>query len=165
MVPGSEGGVTRHQGSGEEMSIFAAAMRYRDEGIPLVIVSGREYGTGSSRDWAAKGTALLGVKAVIAESFERIHRSNLIGMGVLPLQFRDGENRESLALDGGETWDITGLEDGIVPGMDVPATIRKADGSVIDTTLVCRIDTGNEAAYYLNGGILHYVLRRAAGTI
>ena len=105
------------------------------------------------------------MKAVIAESFERIHRSNLIGMGVLPLQFREGENRESLALDGSETWDITGLEDGIVPGMDVPATIRRTDGSVIDTTLLCRIDTGNEAAYYLNGGILHYVLRRTAGTI
>ncbi len=165
MVPGSEGSVTRHQGSGEKMSIFAAAMRYRDEGIPLVIVSGREYGTGSSRDWAAKGTALLGVKAVIAESFERIHRSNLIGMGVLPLQFREGENRESLALDGSETWDITGLEDGIVPGMDVPATIRKANGSFIDTTLVCRVDTGNEATYFLNGGILHYVLRRTAGII
>jgi len=165
LAPGSEGGVTRHQGSGDEMSIFEAAMRYRDEGVPLVIVSGREYGTGSSRDWAAKGTALLGVRAVIAESFERIHRSNLIGMGVLPLQFRPDENRESLALDGSETWDITGLEGGISPGMDVPATIRKTDGSVIDTTLVCRIDTGNEATYYLNGGILHYVLRRTAGTI
>ena len=165
MVPASEGGVTRHQDSGEEMSIFAAAMRYRDDGVPLVIVAGREYGTGSSRDWAAKGPALLGVKAVIAESFERIHRSNLVGMGVLPLQFHEDENRESLALDGSETWSITGLEDGIVPGMNVPASISRADGSRIDTDLTCRIDTGNEATCYLNGGILHYVLRRTAGII
>ena len=165
LIGESEGGVTRHHDTGEQLSIFEAAMRYRDDGVPLVVVAGREYGTGSSRDWAAKGTALLGVKAVIAEGYERIHRSNLIGMGVLPLQFRDGENRERLGLDGSETWDITGLESGIAPGMDVPATIRKAEGSAIDTTLVCRIDTGTEATYYLNGGILHYVLRRAAGTI
>ena len=165
LIEESEGGVTRHHDTGEQLPIFDAAMRYRDDGVPLVIVAGREYGTGSSRDWAAKGTALLGVKAVIAESYERIHRSNLIGMGVLPLQFREGRTREGLGLDGSETWDITGLESGIAPGMDVPATIRKADGSAIDTTLVCRIDTGTEATYYLNGGILHYVLRRAAGTI
>ncbi len=165
LLPGSEGGVTRHHASGETMAIFDAAMRYRDDGVPLVIVAGREYGTGSSRDWAAKGTALLGVRAVIAESYERIHRSNLIGMGVLPLQFRDGEGRESLGLDGSETWDITGLDEGIVPGMDVPATIRRTDGSTVRAMLVSRIDTGNEATYYLNGGILHYVLRRAAGLV
>ena len=164
MAPGTEGGVTRHQPSGEEMAIYDAAMKYQAEGVPLVIVAGKEYGTGSSRDWAAKGTILLGVRAVIAESFERIHRSNLIGMGVLPLQFREGEDRTSLKLDGTEVWDITGLEAGITPRMDVAATIHRADGSMQEVTLVCRIDTGNEVAYYRNGGILHYVLRQAAGT-
>jgi len=164
LAPGTEGGVTRHMPSGDPMSIYDAAMRYQDEGVPLVIVAGKEYGTGSSRDWAAKGTILLGVKAVIAESYERIHRSNLIGMGVLPLQFKDGQNRNSLHLDGSETWDITGLTDGITPGMDVHATVHRADGSSEDVVLLCRIDTGNEVAYYLNGGILHYVLRQAAGT-
>jgi aconitate hydratase len=164
LAPGTEGGVTCHQPSGDEMSIYDAAMRYQDEGVPLVIVAGKEYGTGSSRDWAAKGTILLGVKAVIAESYERIHRSNLIGMGVLPLQFKDGQNRNSLHLDGSETWDITGLTDGITPGMDVHARVHRADGSSEEVVLTCRIDTGNEVAYYLNGGILHYVLRQAAGT-
>jgi aconitate hydratase len=164
LAPGTEGGVTRHMPSGDPMSIYDAAMRYQDEGVPLVIVAGKEYGTGSSRDWAAKGTILLGVKAVIAESYERIHRSNLIGMGVLPLQFKDGQNRNSLHLDGSETWDITGLTDGISPGMDVNARVHRADGSSEDVVLLCRIDTGNEVAYYLNGGILHYVLRQAAGT-
>jgi len=164
LAPGTEGGVTRHQPSGDEMAIYDAAMRYQDEEVPLVVVAGKEYGTGSSRDWAAKGTVLLGVKAVIAESFERIHRSNLIGMGVLPLQFRDGESRQTLGLDGTEIWDITGLADGITPRMDVTATVHRADASSIDVTLTCRIDTGNEVAYYLNGGILHYVLRQAAGT-
>jgi aconitate hydratase len=164
LAPGTEGGVTRHQPSGDQMSIYDAAMRYQDEGVPLVIVAGKEYGTGSSRDWAAKGTILLGVKAVIAESYERIHRSNLIGMGVLPLQFKDGQSRNSLHLDGSETWDITGLADGISPRMDVHARVHRADGSSEDVVLTCRIDTGNEVAYYLNGGILHYVLRQAAGT-
>jgi aconitate hydratase len=164
LAPGTEGGVTRHMPSGDQMSIYDAAMRYQDEGVPLVIVAGKEYGTGSSRDWAAKGTILLGVKAVIAESYERIHRSNLIGMGVLPLQFKDGQSRNSLHLDGSETWDITGLADGISPRMDVHARVHRADGSSEDVVLTCRIDTGNEVAYYLNGGILHYVLRQAAGT-
>jgi len=164
MAPGTEGGITVHQPSGDEMSIFDASMRYQDDGVPLVVVAGKEYGTGSSRDWAAKGTLLLGVKAVIAESYERIHRSNLIGMGVLPLQFKDGVNRKSLGLDGTEVWDITGLADGMKPGMDVTATVHRADGSSEQVTLLCRIDTGNEVTYYLNGGILHYVLRQAAGT-
>ena len=162
LVPGTEGGVTRHLPSGEEMSIHDAAMRYRDEGVPLIVVAGREYGTGSSRDWAAKGTALLGVRAVVAESYERIHRSNLIGMGVVPLQFRDGEGRGSLGLDGNETWDIPGLADALVPGADIAARLRRPDGAVTDVALTSRIDTGNEATYVANGGILHYVLRRAA---
>ncbi len=164
MAPDMEGGVTVHQPSGDEMSIFDASMRYQEDGVPLVVVAGKEYGTGSSRDWAAKGTLLLGVKAVIAESYERIHRSNLIGMGVLPLQFKDGVNRESLKLDGSETWDITGLADGMKPGMEVTATMHRADGSSEEASLLCRIDTGNEVTYYLNGGILHYVLRQTAGT-
>ena len=162
LAPGTEGGWTRVQPSGEQMSIFDAAARYRAAGTPLIVAAGKEYGTGSSRDWAAKGTNLLGVKAVIAESFERIHRSNLIGMGVLPLVFKDGATRESLGLDGGETFDITGLAGGITPRMDVACAIRRADGSVATTTLMCRIDTEDEAAYYLNGGILHYVLRNMA---
>ena len=127
---------------------------------PLIVVGGKEYGNGSSRDWAAKGTLLLGVKAVIVESFERIHRSNLIGMGLMPLQFKDGQTRRTLKLDGTETWDITGLEDGITQGMDVKATITRADGVSEDLTLLCRIDTLDEVDYYLHGGILHYVLRR-----
>jgi aconitate hydratase len=162
MAPGTEGGWTRLMPGGEQMTIFDAAAKYREAGTPLVVVGGKEYGTGSSRDWAAKGTILLGVKAVIVESFERIHRSNLIGMGVLPLVFKDGEGRQSLGLDGSETFDLTGLADGITPGMDVTCTITRADGSQTETTLKCRIDTEDEAAYYLNGGILHYVLRQMA---
>ena len=165
LAPGAEGGVTRHQPSGEEMSIYDAAMRYRAEGAPLVVVAGREYGAGSSRDWAAKGPALLGVRAAIAESFERIHRSNLVGMGVLPLQFKEGEGRKSLGLDGTEIWDVAGLAEGVEPGMDVAATVRRADGSSIGVALTCRIDTASEVAYYLNGGILRYVLRKTAGTV
>jgi len=132
MAPGTEGGVTRHLPSGDVMPIYEAAMRYQEDGVPLVVVGGKEYGTGSSRDWAAKGTRLLGVKAVIVESFERIHRSNLIGMGLMPLQFKDGQTRKTLKLDGTETWDITGLEDGIKQGMDVKAKITRADGSSDD---------------------------------
>ena len=162
MAPGTEGGVTRHQPSGEEMPIYDAAMRYRAEGVPLVVVGGKEYGTGSSRDWAAKGTRLLGVRAVIVESFERIHRSNLVGMGVLPLQFRDGASRESLGLRGDETFDITGIAGGITPGMDVDCTIRYAGGATRTVPLLCRIDTADEVAYFGNGGILHYVLRSMA---
>jgi aconitate hydratase len=123
------------------------------------VIGGKEYGTGSSRDWAAKGTRLLGAKAVIAESFERIHRSNLVGMGVLPLQFPDGTDRKSLGLTGEETIDITGIEGGITPRMTVPCTIHYADGSTKQLDLLCRIDTANEVDYYRHGGILHYVLR------
>ena len=128
--------------------------------MPLGVVGGKVYGTGSSRDWAAKGSALLGVKAVIVESFERIHRSNLIGMGVMPLQFQDGQGRESLKLDGSEVWDITGMKDGINTGMDIAAKITRADGSTEEITLLCRIDTLDEVEYYLHGGILQFVLRR-----
>ncbi|RMF17137.1 MAG: aconitate hydratase AcnA [Alphaproteobacteria bacterium] len=162
MAPGTEGGVTIHYPSGEQMAIYDAAMRYCEEGVPLVVVAGREYGTGSSRDWAAKGTRLLGVKAVIAESFERIHRSNLIGMGVLPLQFKDGDNRESLGLTGTETFDLAGIAGGITPGQDIACTIHYDDGRSREISLLCRIDTADEAAYYEHGGILHYVLRRLA---
>ena len=161
MAPGTEGGWTTFQPSGERMTIYDAAMRYRSQGTPLVVVAGKEYGTGSSRDWAAKGTILLGVKAVIAESFERIHRSNLIGMGVVPLVFKDGATRKTLGLDGTETWDITGLGADIKPRMDVKATVTRKDGSAQQVRLLCRIDTADEVAYYNNGGILHYVLRQA----
>ena len=159
IVAGAEGGVTRHMPDGEEMSIYDAAMKYRDEGVPLVVVAGKEYGTGSSRDWAAKGTRLLGIEAVIAESFERIHRSNLVGMGVLPLQFKDGVNRGSLGLDGGETVDVEGIADGITPRMDVTCRVTRSDGSSEEISLTCRVDTLDEAEYYRHGGILRYVLR------
>ena len=159
MAPGTEGGVTTHQPSGEVMPIYDAAMRYEADGVPLVVIGGALYGTGSSRDWAAKGTYLLGVKAVVVESFERIHRSNLVGMGVLPLQFKDGDSRQSLNLDGSETIDITGIADGITPRMDVDCTIKYADGSSKEIKLLCRIDTLDEVEYYASGGILQYVLR------
>jgi len=162
MAPGTEGGFTRHQPSGEQMAIYDAAMRYAEEGTGLVILAGKEYGTGSSRDWAAKGTSLLGVKAVIAESFERIHRSNLVGMGVLPLVFKDGQNRKSLKLDGSEVISLTGIGDGITPRQDVACTITRADGSTEQISLLCRIDTVDEVEYYRHGGILQYVLRRLA---
>ncbi len=159
MAPGTEGGVTRLMPGGDEMPIYDAAMKYMADGTPLVVVAGKEYGTGSSRDWAAKGTRLLGVKAVIVESFERIHRSNLIGMGILPLQFKDGADRKSLKLDGSETFDLTGLAGGITPGMDVACAITRADGSKTEITLLCRIDTLDEVEYFRNEGILSYVLR------
>jgi len=162
MVPGVEGGYTKHVPSGEQMSIYDAAMKYAADDTPLVIVAGKEYGTGSSRDWAAKGTNLLGIKAVVTESFERIHRSNLVGMGVLPLVFKDGQDAESLGLDGSETIDLTGLEDGVTPRMDVACKITRDDGSEETVTLLCRIDTADEVDYYRNGGILHYVLRNMA---
>lgn len=162
MAPGTEGGWTTHQPSGEVMSIYDAAMKYQEAGTPLVVVGGKEYGTGSSRDWAAKGTILLGVKAVLVESFERIHRSNLVGMGVLPLQFKDGDGRESLNLVGTETFDITEIAGTITPRQDVNVKITYADGSTKEITALCRIDTENEVDYYRNGGILHYVLRRLA---
>src|SRR5436309_10233651 len=166
MVPGVEGGVTLYQPSGEQMSIYDAAMRYQSAGIPLVVIAGQEYGTGSSRDWAAKGTRLLGVKVVIAQSFERIHRSNLVGMGVLPCQFKEGANAASLNLDGTETFDITGLENvEVQPRQDVTLTIHRSDGSSEEVPLTLRIDTPIEIDYYLHGGILPYVLRQLlAGT-
>lgn len=159
MVPGTHGGVTRFMPSGSVMSIYEAAMQYKEQGTPLVVVAGKEYGTGSSRDWAAKGTRLLGVRAVIAESFERIHRSNLIGMGVLPLVFTGGVNRLTLDLDGSETFDITGIEGKMTPGMEIGCTITRRDGSQESITLKSRLDTENEIEYYLHDGILHYVIR------
>src|SRR5205823_11153257 len=161
MVPGTEGGWTTTTPGGAPVFIYDAAMEYQQQGTPLVIVAGKEYGTGSSRDWAAKGTVLLGVRAVIAESFERIHRSNLVGMGVLPLQFREGENAETLGLDGTETFTITGVAD-IKPRQDVEVKVTRKDGSSVSLTARCRIDTYNELEYFRSGGILHYVLRRLA---
>ncbi len=162
MVIGVEGGYTKHIPTGEQMSIYDAAMRYQSEGQSLVVIAGKEYGTGSSRDWAAKGTRLLGVKAVVAESFERIHRSNLIGMGVLPLQFKEGTDRKSLNLQGDERYTIKGITEGLEPQQDVVMTISYTDGSEQDVKLLCRIDTLDEMEYYRNGGILHYVLRQLA---
>ena len=159
VAPGTEGGVTRHMPDGEVMSIYDASMKYQDAGTPLIIVAGKEYGTGSSRDWAAKGTMLLGVKAVVAESFERIHRSNLVGMGVLPLVFPEGVDRKTLKLDGTETFDIVGVEKEIKPRMKLPMTIHRKDGSTQTVELICRIDTLDEVEYYKHGGILPYVLR------
>ncbi len=160
MAPGTEGGVTLHLPSGEPMSVYDAAMRYQEEGVPAIVIAGKEYGSGSSRDWAAKGPRLLGVRAVLAESYERIHRTNLVCMGVLPLQFQEAESAESLGLSGQETFDITGLGDGSAKQVQVKATA--ADGSVKEFTVRVRIDTPNEVEYYLNGGILHYVLRKLA---
>jgi aconitate hydratase len=159
MVPGVEGGMTRY--GGETMAIYDAAMKHKADGTPLVVIAGKEYGTGSSRDWAAKGTNLLGVRAVIVESFERIHRSNLVGMGVLPLQFRDGESRASLGLTGDDSFTIRGLAE-IQPGQDVEVEVTKTDGTKSTFVAKCRIDTANELEYYFNGGILHYVLRKLA---
>ncbi|MFB9866071.1 aconitate hydratase AcnA [Vreelandella sulfidaeris] len=161
MLDGVVGGETRHVPSGEQMAIYDAAMKYQEEGKPLVVIAGKEYGTGSSRDWAAKGTRLLGVRAVIAESFERIHRSNLIGMGVVPLQFAEGESRQTLKLTGDEEISIAGLSD-LTPGGTVKVVIKNADGErSVDAK--CRIDTANELSYYHHGGILHYVLRKMIG--
>ena len=162
MLDDIEGGFTLHIPSGEQTSIYDAAMKYVDEEQDLVVIAGKEYGTGSSRDWAAKGTRLLGVKAVVAESFERIHRSNLIGMGVLPLQFKDGVDRKTLGLTGKERFSIAGLAGGLKPGQDITMSITYEDGSTKDVTLLCRIDTDDEIDYHKNGGILHYVLRRMA---
>ncbi len=160
LTPNVEGSWTRHMPSGEEMSIYDAAERYRREGVPLVVIAGAEYGAGSSRDWAAKGTRLLGVRAVIAESFERIHRSNLVGLGVLPLQFVDGASRKTLKLDGSEVFAITGLEAGITPRMEVSCVITRASGRRDTIRLRSRLDTRAEVEYYQHGGIFHYVLRR-----
>jgi aconitate hydratase len=165
LVPGIEGGVTIHLPDGERMTIYEASVKYKAEGVPLIVLAGKEYGTGSSRDWAAKGTLLLGVKAVIAESYERIHRSNLIGMGVLPLQFKAGENAASLGLTGREKYDIEGLNDALTPNMEV--TVRatatndrgKPTGKPIVFQTIARLNTAVEINYYRNGGILHAVLR------
>ncbi|WP_458096092.1 aconitate hydratase AcnA [Roseomonas sp. WA12] len=162
LVPGIEGGITKHYPSEQVMPIYDAAMKYKAEGVPLVIFGGKEYGTGSSRDWAAKGTMLLGVKAVIAESFERIHRSNLVGMGVLPLVFKPGEDRKTLNITGEETIDILGLED-LKARMLLDIVIHRPDGTETRTQVQCRVDTADEVEYYKQGGILHYVLRSMAG--
>ncbi len=162
MVAGVEGGVTRYYPSTEQMPIYDAAMRYQAEGIPLVIFAGREYGTGSSRDWAAKGTRLLGVRAVIAQSFERIHRSNLIGMGVVPLQFQEGESWQTLGLKGDETVNIKGLAQGLKPRAMLIVNITRADGSKVEVQVQCRIDTLDELDYYKSGGIMAYVIRNLA---
>ena len=159
MVPGIEGGMSRY--GAEVMPIYDAAMRHKADGTPLVVIAGKEYGTGSSRDWAAKGTNLLGVRAVIVESFERIHRSNLVGMGVLPLQFLESESRETLGLTGDDSFTITGVAD-LKPRQTVTVNVTRPDGSTFSFDTLCRIDTANEVEYYMNGGILHYVLRKLA---
>jgi len=159
MVPGIEGGMTKY--AGEVMPIYDAAVKHKENGTPLVVIGGKEYGTGSSRDWAAKGTVLLGVRAVIVESYERIHRSNLVGMGVLPLQFREGDTRQSLGLTGEDSFTIRGLES-LRPGQDVEVAVTRTTGESFTFTARCRIDTANEMEYYVNGGILHYVLRKLA---
>ena len=164
MVAGVEGGVTRFQPTAEQLSIFDAAIKYQHHGTPLIVIAGQEYGTGSSRDWAAKGTRLLGVKAVIAQSFERIHRSNLVGMGVLPLQFKEGTTAQTLKLDGTETYDIAGLKDGLKAQQDLTLKITRASGEIENVPVISRIDTPIEIEYYLHGGILPYVLRQLVGS-
>jgi aconitate hydratase len=163
MTPDVEGGVTRQMPGGELMSIYDAAMQYQRQGVPLVVFAGKEYGTGSSRDWAAKGSRLLGVRAVIAESFERIHRSNLIGMGVLPLQFIDGFDRKQLKLSGAEKISIGGMHKGLQPGQKLEVSVTDATGSTLAIDVLCRIDTRDEVAYYESGGILQYVLNNIGG--
>jgi aconitate hydratase len=165
MVPGTEGGVTRIVGSPESqgkdpVSIYEAAEAYHQQGTPLVVIAGQEYGTGSSRDWAAKGTALLGVRAVVAQSFERIHRSNLVGMGVLPLQFKEGTTAQSLKLDGSEVFDVLGLGPQLKPQQDLTLGITRSNGERQEIPVICRIDTPIEIDYYQHGGILPYVLRQ-----
>ena len=159
LVPGTEGGYTCHVSSSEPISIYDAAMKYRDEGVPLLVIAGKEYGSGSSRDWAAKGTTLLGVEAVLAESFERIHRSNLIGMGVLPLEFEEGQNRETLSLTGSETYDLLGLSEGMQPGQKLKLRVISEEGVESEVSVRSRIDTPNELIYFQHKGILPYVLR------
>ena len=153
--------ITALQPGGEQMPIYDAAMAYQKAATPLVIFAGKEYGMGSSRDWAAKGTMLLGIKAVIVESFERIHRSNLVGMGVLPLTFKDGMTRQSLGITGAETIDVVGIE-ALTPGMDLTLVIHRPDGKTDTVPVKCRVDTADEVNYYRHGGILHYVLRGMA---
>jgi aconitate hydratase len=159
MVPGVEGGVTTHQPNGERMAIYDAAIKYAESGTALIVFAGQEYGTGSSRDWAAKGTMLLGVRAVIAESFERIHRSNLIGMGVLPCQFKAGESAKSLGLTGTEEFTLRGVEHGITPGQELTLEVKASDGSLREVQVTLRVDTQIEVEYFKHGGILPFVLR------
>jgi len=162
LLENKEGGYTLKFPEGETTSIYDASMAYQGEGTPLLILAGKEYGTGSSRDWAAKGTALLGVRAVLTQSFERIHRSNLVGMGVLPLQFKDGDSPESLGLTGRETFDIAGIRDGLEPGGSLSVRATQEDGSVLEFEVDVRLDSQVEIEYYQNGGILHTVLRKMA---
>ena len=164
LAPGTEGGWTRHQPDDKQMTLYDAAMRYGEEGTPLLVLAGKEYGSGSSRDWAAKGTMLLGVRAVIAESFERIHRSNLVFMGVLPLQLKDGDTVSSLGLTGQDSFDVTGISDGLAPRSDVRVRATAADGTTKEFVSTARIDTPEELIYYRHGGILPYVLRQLVGT-
>ena len=159
MAPGTEGGFTTLQPDGKVMSVYDAAMEYKKRNNDLVVIAGKEYGTGSSRDWAAKGTKLLGIKAVLAESFERIHRSNLVGMGVLPLQFKEGFDRKKLKITGAELITIVDIEKGIKPRAEVACEIKYKDGTIKKIQALSRIDTENEIEYYKNGGILQYVLR------
>ncbi|MER3398533.1 MAG: aconitate hydratase, partial [Chloroflexota bacterium] len=160
LVPGTEGGWTVYHPTGEQLSIYEAATRYQQAGIPLLVVAGKEYGAGSSRDWAAKGTMLLGVKAVLAESYERIHRSNLVGMGVLPLQFKPGENRETLGLTGHEVYDIEGIAAGLRPRAELTVRAHRPDGTTLTFQVIARVDTPIEVEYYRHGGILPYVIRQ-----
>jgi aconitate hydratase len=159
LAPGTEGGVTKYLPTGEVMSIYDASMKYQKDNVPLIVLAGKDYGMGSSRDWAAKGTVLLGVKAVIAESYERIHRSNLVGMGVLPLQFQPGQNRASLGLTGTGFFEIDIPQD-LKPGQEIKVKVTNPEGQPLEFTTVCRIDTPVEIEYYRNGGILQTVLRQ-----
>ena len=161
MAPGTEGSWTVHLPDGEKMSIYDASLKYKEDGVPLVVIAGKEYGTGSSRDWAAKGTALLGVRVVMAESYERIHRSNLAGMGIVPLQFKEGENAESLGLTGEETFDFKGIDDSITPRQEIEVTAHGKEGDKT-FTMICRLDTPVEVDYVRNGGILQTVIRKLA---
>ena len=160
LAPGTEGGWTLYMPGGEQMTIYDAAMRYRDAHVPLLVIGGKEYGSGSSRDWAAKGTLLLGVRAVLAESFERIHRSNLIGMGVLPLEFEPGQSAKSLGITGLERFDVEGLAEGLTPRKRLRVLCCTDDGSELVFYAIARIDTPVEVSYYRHGGILQYVLRQ-----
>jgi aconitate hydratase len=164
LLGGEEGGNTKHVPSGDKLAIYDAAMRYQAEGVPLIVIAGKEYGTGSSRDWAAKGTRLLGIRAVIAESFERIHRSNLVGMGILPLEFKNGMTRADLKLTGTEHFAITGFIGTLKPRADIVLVITRPDGSNETVPLLCRIDTMSEVDYFHHGGVLHYVLRNLVKT-
>jgi aconitate hydratase len=163
MAPGTEGGWTRYQPSGEQMTIYDASMTYQDAGVPLMVIAGKEYGSGSSRDWAAKGTLLLGVKVVISESFERIHRSNLVNMGVLPLEFKHGENAASLKLTGSESYSVLGIADGLKPRGSVRVVATGSDGKNHEFTATVRIDTPEELVAFRHGGILPYVVRQLVG--